>query len=211
MSKPILDNLLGSRVRVKLLKLLYRQYPAMFSMPELVKRIQEPAFIARRELKPLQEIGLVTTRKDANARASEREKFGLDEEFDFFPELGALMLKSSPTERKRMAKRVAALGRIKLAVIAGILLGSDEQMTSAPPADLFIVSNDIDKRKLSAFLKALEAEVGGEVRFAIMDTEEFEKRFKFFDRFVRVLLEGPHEKLVNKMDLELDGTQGSIA
>lgn len=205
MSKPILENLLGSRVRVKLLKLLYRQYPTTFVMKELVKRIQEPAFIARRELKALQDIGLIECKKHPNARPSERERFGLNPEFDFFPEVGALMLKSSPTERKRMVKRVAGLGRIKLAVIAGILLGNEEETPYASPADLFIVSNDIDKRKLSAFLKALEAETGGDIRFAIMDTEEFEKRFKYFDRFVRVLLEGPHEKLIDKLELELKG------
>lgn len=203
MSKPILENLLGSRVRVKLLKLLYRQYPTNFIMKDLVRRVQEPAFIVRRELKALQDVGLVHCRKNAGAKPSEREQFGLDDSFDFFPELGALMLKSSPTERQRMTKRVAALGRIKLAVIAGILLGNDDQSTYASPADLFIVSNDIDKRKLSAFLKTLEAETGGDVRFAIMDTEEFEKRFKYFDRFVRVLLEGPHERLIDKLELEL--------
>lgn len=204
MSKPILENLLGSRVRVKLLKLLYRQYPTTFIMKELVRRIQEPSFIARRELKALADIGLVQCKKVPGAKPSEREQWGLNPEFDFFPEMGALMLKSSPTERKRMVKRVAALGRIKLALISGILLGSDEESPYASPADLFIVSNDIDKRKLSAFLKALEAETGGEVRFAIMDTEEFEKRYKYFDRFVRVLLEGPHEKLIDKLEVELD-------
>jgi hypothetical protein len=204
MSKPILENLLGSRVRVKLLKLLYRQYPSQFAIKDLVKRIQEPAFIARRELKGLEDIGLVQCKKNPKARPSEREQFGLNPDFDFFSEMGALMLKSSPTERKRMVKRVAALGRIKMAVIAGILLGGDDQATYASPADLFIVSNDIDKRKLSAFLKTLEAETGGDIRFAVMGTEEFEKRFKYFDRFVRVLLEGPHERLIDTLELELN-------
>jgi hypothetical protein len=196
--------LLGSRVRVKLLKLLYRQYPTFFVMKDLVRRIQEPAFIARRELKSLEDIGLVQCRKVAKARPSEREQFGLNPDFELYSEMGALILKSSPTERKRMVKRVAALGRIKLAVIAGILLGNEEQSTYASPADLFIVTNDIDKRKLSALLKSLEAETGGDVRFAIMDVEEFEKRFKYFDRFVRVLLEGPHERLIDKLELELN-------
>lgn len=202
MSKPILDNLLGSRVRVKLLKLLYRQYPTQFTMPQFVRRIQEPAFIVRRELKALSEISLVQCRKVSGVKASERERFYLNDEFDFFPELGALILKSSPTERKRLTKRIAGLGRIKLAVIAGILLGEDQE-GYIPPADLFIVSNDVDKRKLSAFLKSLEADTGGDVRFAIMDHDEFEERYKFFDRFVRVLLEGPHEKVIDKLELEI--------
>ena len=59
MSKTILDNLFGSRVRVKLLKLMYRQHPTTFNMSELSARIQEPSFIARRELDVLRDIGLV--------------------------------------------------------------------------------------------------------------------------------------------------------
>jgi len=206
MSKPILDNLLGSRVRVKLLKLLYRQYPTPFVMSDLVKRVQEPAFIARRELNALQDIGLVICKKNPSARPSERERFTLNEDFDFFTELGALMLKASPTEQQRMTKRIAGLGRIKLAIISGIFLsGQDEPSTYESPVDLFLVGDDIDKRKLTAFLKAMEAEVGGEVRFAVMDREQFEYRYKMFDRFVRVLLEGPHDKLINKLEMLSDG------
>ena len=202
MSKPILDNLLGSRVRVKLLKLLYRQYPTAFPMSELVKRIQEPAFIARRELKALQDIGLVDVRRNAvEKRVADREQFTLNPGFDFFGELGQLMLKASPTEQKRMAKRIAGLGRIKLAVISGIFLASQEQTTFDAPADLFLVGDDIDRKKLSAFLRSLEAEMGGEVRFAIMDQEQFTYRYDMFDRFIRVLLEGPHEKLIDKLEV----------
>jgi len=68
-------------------------------------------------------------------------------------------------------------------------------------ADLFIVGEDIHKEKLRKFLRALEAEVGREVKLSIMDKEEFDYRYGMFDRFVRVLLEGPHEKIINKLGL----------
>ena len=35
-----------------------------------------------------------------------------------------------------------------------------------------------------------------------MDKEEFKYRFSMFDRFVRVLLEGPHENLIDKLGVE---------
>lgn len=204
MSKLILENLLGSRVRVKLLKLFFRQYPAHFTLAELVRRVQEPSFIVRRELTSLQDINLVRCQKVGSAKASERERFGLEPEFDFFDEMSRLMLKASPTEQERLTKRIGALGRIKLAVISGIFLGSqDEQAVYEPPADLFLVADDLDRRKLSALLKSLEAEMGGDVRFAVMDVREFHERYEYFDRFVRVLLEGPHRKLIDKMELEI--------
>jgi hypothetical protein len=98
-------------------------------------------------------------------------------------------------------KRINALGRVKLAVAAGIFVAEPGDTTYETPADLFIVGDDLDKAKVSRFLKALEAETGTEVRFAVMEKDDFLNRLKFFDRFIRVLLEGPHRKIIQKIDL----------
>lgn len=201
MSKSILDNLFGSRVKVKLLKLLFRQHPATFGISELVARIQEPVFIARRELTALHEIGLLRRFKVGSGPARERERFGLNPEFDFFEELRDLVLKPAPGETDRLIQRINSLGRIKLAVVAGLFVSKPDDLTYEPPADLFVVGDDIDKKKMANFLKSLEAEVGTEVRFTTMEKDEFKYRFEMFDRFIRVLLEGPHRKIINKLDV----------
>lgn len=59
MSKPVLDNLFGSKIRVKLLKFLFRNYPADFSVKEIAQRIQEPYSETRQELENLKSIGVV--------------------------------------------------------------------------------------------------------------------------------------------------------
>ncbi|MCC6934343.1 MAG: hypothetical protein IT406_01435 [Candidatus Yanofskybacteria bacterium] len=197
MSKSILDNLFGSRVRVKLLKLLYRQHPEALAMSDLVVRVQEPSFIVRRELVVLQQIGLA--RKVRGAKAGS-ERYGLTAEFDFFEELQDLVLKPSPAETDRIVKRIASLGRVKLAVVAGIFVSQPDDTTYETPADLFIVGDDIDRGKLTKLLKSLEAEMGTEIRFGVMETDEFKYRYEMFDRFLRVLLEGPHRKIIDKLD-----------
>ncbi len=58
MSKPILDNLFGSKIRVKLLKFLFRNFPADFSVREIAQRIQEPPAETRQELEFLKEISV---------------------------------------------------------------------------------------------------------------------------------------------------------
>jgi len=100
-----------------------------------------------------------------------------------------------------MRRDVVRLGRIKLAIISGIFL--DKEHVDPDIADLLIVADDIDRRKLWAFLKSLEAEVGTEIKFAVMDIEEFKYRLQMFDRFVRVILESPHEKLIDKLQLDI--------
>jgi len=199
MSKTILDNLFGSRVRVKLLKLMYRQHPTTFNMSELSARIQEPSFIARRELDVLRDIGLV---KRVRGPGHTADRFLLNTEFDFYTELRDLILKPSPLENERLIKRINGLGRVKLAVIAGIFVSKPDDLTYETPADLFVVGDDIDRARLTKFLKSLEADMGTEVRFGVMEKDEFKYRYDMFDRFLRVLLEGPHRKIINKLELE---------
>lgn len=201
MSKTILDNLFGSRVRVKLLKLLYRQHPTTFTMNELSVRIQEPSFIARRELNVLREIKLVKRVRLPKALARDRERYGLNPEFDLYPELRDLVLKPSIAETDHLINRINALGRVKLAVVAGIFVSQPDDTTYETPADLFIVGDDVDKGRLKRFLKTVESEVGTEIRFGIMEKDEFKYRYEMFDRFLRVLLEGPHRKIINRLDV----------
>jgi|SRR3989338_1077427 len=128
--------------------------------------------------------------------------YALNPEFEFFGELRSLILKSSPAEKDKMIKKISGLGKIKMAVISGVFLNNKDSMdTIDSDIDLFIVGDDVSKPRLNTFLRALEAEVGKEIRFGIMEKEEFEYRYGMFDRFVRVLLEGPHVKLINKLGL----------
>ena len=134
--------------------------------------------------------------------AADRVFYSLNSEFEFFEELKSLILKSSPAEKDKMIKKISGLGRIKLAVVAGVFSSSnDSSAFNGADVDLFIVGDSVDKSKLRNFLKSLEAEVGKEIRFGLMEKDEFEYRYGMFDRFVRVLLEGPHEKLINKLGL----------
>jgi len=133
---------------------------------------------------------------------ADRTYYTLNQQFEFFDELRNLILKASPFEKDKMIKRVSGLGKVKLAVISGIFLSNkDPNVKSESEVDLFIVGDNINKDKLRSFLRSLEAEVGKEIRFGLMEKEEFEYRYGMFDRFVRVLLDGPHDKLINKLGL----------
>ena len=195
MSKDILDNLFGSRIRVKTLKLLFRNYPGDFLAGELAERIQESYSATKKEIEALTKLRLIKKTKTA------RVKYSLNPNFEFFEELKNLILKASPAEKNKMVAKILKLGRIKLALVSGVFLNNNGSVSDNSVADLFIVGDEINKDKLRTFLKALEAEVGREVKLSIMDKEEFDYRYGMFDRFVRVLLESPHEKIINKLGL----------
>lgn len=56
---PVLENVLGSKLRVKILKFLFRNYPANIGTRELAKRVQEPYEMVKKEMKMLEKINLV--------------------------------------------------------------------------------------------------------------------------------------------------------
>jgi hypothetical protein len=129
-----------------------------------------------------------------------RVTYSLNPEFEFFGELKNLILKSSLAEKDKMIKKILGLGGVKLAIISGIFMDkSFSNDIHDMVADLFIVGDNINNKKLKTLLSSLEAEVGKELKFSLMDKNEFQYRYGMFDRFIRVLLEGPHEKIINKL------------
>ncbi len=63
MSKPVLDNLFGSKIRVKVLKFLFRNYPNDFDLKELSRKIQESYSKTKKEALLLKEIGIIRRKR----------------------------------------------------------------------------------------------------------------------------------------------------
>lgn len=59
MSKDILDNLFGSRIRVKILKFLFRNSPTDFTIGTLARRIQESYGATKKEIESLGKLRLI--------------------------------------------------------------------------------------------------------------------------------------------------------
>ena len=55
----ILEDLFSSRLRVKVLKFLFRNYPVDFGSKELADRIQESSDAIKGEIKSLESMGLI--------------------------------------------------------------------------------------------------------------------------------------------------------
>ena len=159
--------------------------------------MQEDNKTLKKEIEQFAEIKLVNRGKDKNNKT--QIAYSLSNEFPFIQELRDLILKYPSAEKEEITLRLGQIGRIRLAVIAGAFL--DRENPQNAPTDLLLVSDYLDRRKFSSFLKYLEAETGGEIRFVVMEKDEFAYRLSMFDRFVRVLLEGPHEKLINKLGI----------
>ena len=95
----------------------------------------------------------------------------------------------------KLTRQMKSLGKVKLAVISGIFLSLENSRT-----DLLIVADGLQKSKLNRFLADLESELGKPIQHTIMETDEFQYRMDMYDRFLRDILEYPHEKVINKFN-----------
>ena len=85
---------------------------------------------------------------------------------------------------------------MKLIVLAGVFLQKEDSR-----ADILIVGDELKKKSIENGLRAIEAEVGKELSYALFDTQDFLYRMNVYDKFVRDILDFPHEKVYDKIGI----------
>ena len=200
----LLGRLFGSVERVKLLRLFILNQTTIFSPEEIGRRARVATRILRQELELLKKIGFievklvtltpVKAKKGKKTKVSKVKGWQLCQSFPFLHPLSNLLKSDLVTRRRQIAERLARAGQIKLLVIAGIFINEGESR-----ADLLIVGDHLKKKVVERGVEALEAEIGRELSYAVMDTPEFTYRYHACDKFVRDILDYPHERVVDKL------------
>ena len=215
MSDQILEQLFESTAKVRLLKLFLRNENTKFSIREVRDRAQLDLRATENALERLRSAGVLKSYERKATTASTDKKrtsisakskkldiskgeksYFINPAFMFFDELRGLVLKSSPSSKSRILKRIKGLGRIKLVVLSGIFMRPDRELSRT---DLLIVGDDISDKRFGKFIKQLEAESGCEIQYSLLTSDEFSYRRKMLDRFLRDVLERPNEILINKL------------
>ena len=83
---------------------------------------------------------------------------------------------------------------MKLIVLAGVFLQQEDSRV-----DILIVGDEVKKKAVENTLRSIEAEVGKELSYALFETPDFLYRLSVYDKFVRDILDFPHEKIMNKI------------
>lgn len=202
----LLSRLLGGAERVKIMRFFLHHEDAVLSLHDISEKTKSKSTIARKELAALSSIGFVE-RKKGKAFVTSGKKptkvkeivgFKLNPEFPHNQALKDLLFDFQLLDKKELAQRFKTVGRIKLFIVAGVFIGDDKSRL-----DILIVGEAIKRPKAEKVLDNLSAELGRDVVYSIMDVEEYEYRYKMYDRFVRDVLDMPHEKVVDKLTSKL--------
>jgi hypothetical protein len=195
----ILTKLFGSNNRVKLLRLFLFNPDQVLEKKEVAKRSKVTTANLRKEMKLLESIGFVKAKKIRPPKGSRRKSLNgweLNPTFPFVSHLRNLFNSDFLRRRAEIAKKFRHCGKIKLLLVAGVFL-----QTGDSRLDLFIVGDSLKRGLIDGAVKGIEAEVGRELVYAVLPTNDFFYRLNSSDKFIRDVFDYPHEKLVDKLAL----------
>lgn len=194
----ILEDIIISRVRVKILSLFLGSPGSIFFVRDIVRKVGEEINAVRRELLHMEKAGMVSKEQRAN-----RLFYSFRKDYPLYYELIELIGKTAGLGWD-ILKQKAKLGKIKYAMLSGRFLRGLPKRGSTD-VDLLIVGTVV-LPELGQIVKLEEARRGRELNYTVMTEEEFLFRKRRRDPFVlsiltgsRTMLIGDEEELVDSL------------
>lgn len=180
----MVEQLFGSKTRVKLLQLFYSSPNRSFYVREITRKIDEQINSVRRELSNLLNIGIIVSENTNN-----RLYYEVNQKFEYYKPLREIFgggVNKSVTKKKAADdssseestdSELKAVGHIELALYTG-------QFTRDETAGIdFLVVGDVNKNALKKYVDQLEKQEGKSLRYAVMSLSDFQYRQGIKDRF----------------------------
>jgi predicted transcriptional regulator len=185
----ILESLFGSRAKTRLIRFFLLNSTEELSAVEIEERNKLRREDARKAIHLLEKITFLSS------RSVKRKKFySLNPAFPYKRELHNLIVAANKYPHCQSLKKIRQLGDVRLALVGGVF-----QNYAKGKADLILVANNVPKKKVTKLIGNIEAEIGKEIQYMYMNSDEFKYRMEMVDRFLIDFFEGPHEEIINKM------------
>lgn len=213
----MIEQLFGSKTRVKLLQLFYQNPNRSFYVREITRKIEEQINSVRRELANLLSIGLI--KSDTN---NNRLYYEVNQSFEHYLALASIFgdkkfkplkktsaakvvpgkdevspkedIKTAPSQEP-FAEELAKVGNVRLAVYTGQFTRDD-----STGVDILIVG-DVNHAAVENLVNQLETTEKKELRYSVFTPEEYTYRCQVNDKFVLKLVDAKKIVLINKDNL----------
>ncbi len=201
----MIEQLFGSKTRVKLLQLFYSNPNRSFYVREITRKIDEQINSVRRELANLLNVGLITSDTSNN-----KVYYEVDQKYEFFAPLEEIFGTGGTKTRRASSSKAAkavelplpdetadlkALGNVEIAALMGQFTRDD-----STGIDVLIVGN-VNNNALAKYVTELEKQEGKDLRYTVFSLEDFTYRLQIKDRFMSNVLRSKKQVLLDKPGL----------
>jgi len=193
----MIEQLFGSKTRVKLLYLFFGNPNRSYYVREITRKIDEQINSVRRELSNLLSIGIISSDTQNN-----KLYYEVNQNYEYYQALShifgagvAAPASNASSPELSSEKRLKQLGNVQLAFFTGQFTRDESS-----GVDVLVVG-DINETQLEKYIAELEAKEGKEIRFAFMSPKELEYRLQVNDRFISLALAAKKQVLIDQQGL----------
>jgi hypothetical protein len=188
----MVEQLFGSKTRVKLLQMFYGNPNRSFYVREITRKIDEQINSVRRELANLLSIGIISSETTNN-----KLYYEVNQSYEYYEPLslifgGGTLTKAVNVVEDNDTAGLKALGHVDAVVYTGQFTRDERS-----GVDILFVG-DINQTQLNKYVADLEKKEGKELRYVVMNMKEFEYRRKLSDRFIVNVFESKKQLVVDK-------------
>lgn len=191
-----LQDLMVSRVRVKMLELFFTNQRELYYVRDITRKIKEEINAVRRELDRLSTAGLLKSEERGN-----RLYYYLNTKYVFYQELEQVVAKTTGLG-KTIRKLQAKLGNVDFVMFSGRFVRG--LPVAQNQVDIMIVG-DVVMQDLTDLMKEEETVRGREINYAVFNRDEFEFRKQRRDPFImdalydsRIMVIGSEDEFVER-------------
>ncbi len=115
-------------------------------------------------------------------------------DFLYLAPLQSFLFSTAPIDHATLLSYVRKAGTFDLVVAAGVFVGEFDRRI-----DILLVAKKVTPQKAEQAVRTLEAELGIELRYAFLPTDEFSYRIGMRDKLVRDVFDYTHEVLLDRL------------
>lgn len=201
MATDPLAILFGSPARVKLLRFFLFNPSKEFTFDEISRRARLVRRTARTEMNALERAEIIKKKqlfveKEGSTKKVKVVGYLLNKKSPELQALQTFLFETAPINGKTVLKHLRKAGVIDFICVAGIFVRDFEQRI-----DILVAMKKLPENKIENAIRALEAELGVEIRFAAFTSEDLVYRVGMYDKLMRDVFDYPHEILIDKINV----------
>lgn len=196
-----LSILFGSTARVKLLRFFLFNPHVEFSFEDISRRAKLVRRTARTEINALLRAGVLKQKQmSAESPTSKRkvkvQGYTLNENFPQLESLQKFFFETAPINGKTLLAHLKKAGTLDVVIAAGVFARNFDARL-----DVLVGMKQLNESKIETAIRSLESELGIEVRYAAMNTEDLMYRVGMYDKLTRDVFDYPHQILIDRVEI----------
>lgn len=200
MAHDFLAQFLGNPTRAKITRTFVLNASELLSIIEVAKRSGVTLSAARREVRSLSKMKMLTMssrraarEKNSKAKARREVVWSFNGNFSHARSLAAFVREVSPAQYAGIVKKLRSVGRVSTIILSGAFIQDESR-----PADIVIAGDSLNARRLEKAVRSFEPLLGRELRYCVFSNGDLRYRINIQDRLIRDTVDYPHLVLLDK-------------